>query len=599
MDITEIDERTLLNNYIGDGSISLSGRPVERSRTGVWKAAPFIYVLIFVDTISVLGIAGNLEPYAYGTLHLPLAEAVNTVTNFMGFTYLLPLIWGFLADSYFGRFWIIAVGSISTLSGLVVLTLSTSLPSLQPPSCTPTEENPDCPKASPYVLGWFYAALLLISFGSSGLKPCMLSLGQDQFDDTDIKEKKQGASFFTWYYVFLNIYSIFCVTVLFYIQSRSLLWGYGSIAAIYFLGISIFFLGTPFYRHRKPTSSTLTQAAQVFVAAFKNRNRRLPADPHELYEVDEDLKSNVQGTRKLVHTPKLRCLDKAAIVTVEERHERASKWVLCTVTQVEDLKCVVQIIPIWLCMILVFTLYAQVMGVGVHQASTLDLNLGIFTAAPGNAAVFLMLSGLAYVAIDKYFITPFLRRITSHPEGLSPLKKIGVAVFLAIMAMIVAANVEARRVRIYEESTRSDLEDMEVKVPMSVLWLIPQFTLLGFVEILLGVGQLHLLYRETPDSMRSLAISLTFTTIAVGYFVSTALVNTVNSYTASTGGWLADEFNTGGLKKYYYLLAVIMSVDLLIFTLFAQFYKYKELHPTSQAVDPEDQLLPPQVVALA
>jgi hypothetical protein len=43
-----------------------------------------------------------------------------------------------------------------------------------------------------------------------------------------------------------------------------------------------------------------------------------------------------------------------------------------------------------------------------------------------------------------------------------------------------------------------------------------QFALLGVVEILLGVAQLRFLYRETPDSMRSLAISLTFTTIAIG-----------------------------------------------------------------------------------
>jgi peptide/histidine transporter 3/4 len=134
------------------------------------------------------------------------------------------------------------------LQGLVLLTLVTSLPSLQPPSCTPTEENPVCPRASPYVLGWFYAALYLLSIGSSGLKPCMLSMGQDQFDDTHFEEKKQGETFFTWYYVFLNIFSIFCVTVLFYVQSLSLLWGYGSIALLYFLGVSIFFLGTPFYR---------------------------------------------------------------------------------------------------------------------------------------------------------------------------------------------------------------------------------------------------------------------------------------------------------------------------------------------------------------
>lgn len=142
----------------------------------------------------------------------------------------------------------VGMTALLLLQGLVILTLSTSLSSLQPPSCTSTEENP-CPKASAYVLSWFYASLILVSVGSSGLKPCMLSLGQDQFDDTDPDEKQQGATFFTLYYIALNVYSIFCVTVLFYIQtSVSLLWGYGTIAIIYVCGVSIFFLGSPFFR---------------------------------------------------------------------------------------------------------------------------------------------------------------------------------------------------------------------------------------------------------------------------------------------------------------------------------------------------------------
>jgi hypothetical protein len=59
-------------------------------------------------------------------------------------------------------------------------------------------------------------------------------------------------------------------------------------------------------RHRQLASSTLTQAAQVFVAAIKKRNKQLPVDPQQLYEVDDNGKPNVKGTRKLVHTLRLR-----------------------------------------------------------------------------------------------------------------------------------------------------------------------------------------------------------------------------------------------------------------------------------------------------
>lgn len=73
------------------------------------------------------------------------------------------------------------------------------------------------------------------------------------------------------------------------------------------------------------------------------------------------------------------------------------------------------------------------------------------------------------------------------------------------------------------------------------------------------------------------------------YFVSSALVSAVNSFSASSGGWLADDFNKGGLTKFYYLLAGIMSVDLLVFIAFAHFYTYKKLQePTQESADPEE-----------
>jgi hypothetical protein len=40
------------------------------------------------------------------------------------------------------------------------------------------------------------------------------------------------------------------------------------------------------------------------------------------------------------------------------------------------------------------------------------------------------------------------------------------------------------------------------------------------------------------------------------------------------GSWLEGQLNTGGLEKFYWLLAVFIGVDLILFLLAAYLYKY-------------------------
>lgn len=63
-----------------------------------------------------MGIAVNLVTYLGGTMHVPSANSANIVTDFMGTSFLLCLLGGFLADSFLGRYKTIAIFSfIQTL----------------------------------------------------------------------------------------------------------------------------------------------------------------------------------------------------------------------------------------------------------------------------------------------------------------------------------------------------------------------------------------------------------------------------------------------------------------------------------------------------
>ena len=68
-----------------------------------------------------MGIAVNLVTYLGGILHIPSAASANIVTDFMGTSFLLCLLGGFLADSFLGRYKTIAIfASIQTLVSLLL-----------------------------------------------------------------------------------------------------------------------------------------------------------------------------------------------------------------------------------------------------------------------------------------------------------------------------------------------------------------------------------------------------------------------------------------------------------------------------------------------
>ena len=63
------------------------------------------------ERLSTLGIGVNLVTYLSGTMHLPSAESANVVSDFMGTSFLLCLLGGFLADAYLGRYLTVAIFS--------------------------------------------------------------------------------------------------------------------------------------------------------------------------------------------------------------------------------------------------------------------------------------------------------------------------------------------------------------------------------------------------------------------------------------------------------------------------------------------------------
>ncbi|PWZ44521.1 Protein NRT1/ PTR FAMILY 6.3 [Zea mays] len=566
------------------------GRPAPRATTGRWGAAAMILVAELNERLTTLGIAVNLVTYLTGTMHLGNAESANVVTNFMGTSFMLCLLGGFVADSFLGRYLTIAIFTAVQASGVTILTISTAAPGLRPASCSATGGGVvgECARASGAQLGVLYLALYLTALGTGGLKSSVSGFGSDQFDESDGGEKRQMMRFFNWFFFFISLGSLLAVTVLVYVQDNlGRRWGYGACACAIAAGLLVFLAGTRRYRFKKLAGSPLTQIAAVVVAAWRKRRLPLPADPAMLYDVDvgkaaavEDGSSSKKSKRKerLPHTDQFRFLDHAAInEDPAAGASSSSKWRLATLTDVEEVKTVARMLPIWATTIMFWTVYAQMTTFSVSQATTMDRRVGgSFQIPAGSLTVFFVGSILLTVPVYDRLVVPVARRVSGNPHGLTPLQRIAVGLALSVVAMAGAALTEVRRLRVARESSESASGGV---VPMSVFWLIPQFFLVGAGEAFTYIGQLDFFLRECPKGMKTMSTGLFLSTLSLGFFVSSALVAAVHRVTGDRHPWIANDLNKGRLDNFYWLLAAVCLANLLVYLVAARWYKYKAGRP--------------------
>ncbi|KAF8662870.1 hypothetical protein HU200_055450 [Digitaria exilis] len=508
----------------------MKGNPAVKKGTGNWRACPYILVNYMKTRLG----QGN-------------SVAANNVTNWSGTCYITPLIGAFLADAYMGRYWTIASFMIIYIIGLALLTMASSVKGLVP-SC---DNSGTCHPTEPQTAAVF-VALYLIALGTGGIKPCVSSFGADQFDENDEGEKKSKSSFFNWFYFSINIGALVASTVLVYVQTHvGWGWGFGIPAVVMAIAVVSFFIGTPLYRHQKPGGSPLTRIAQVLVASARKWSVAVPADKSQLHET-VDKESGIEGSRKLEHTDQFMCLDKAAVVTADDRNT-ANPWRLCTVTQVEELKSVVRLLPIWATGIVFATVYGQMSTMFVLQGNTLDQRMGPkFSIPSATLSMVDTISVIIWVPVYDRIIVPFARSITGRPRGFTQLQRMGIGLVISIFSMIAAGVLDIVRLRAI---ARHGLYGEKDVVPISIFWQIPQYFIIGCAEV----------FTFAPDAMRSLCSALSLTTVALGSYLSTGNL-----------GWIPDNLNRGHLDYFFWLLAVLSLLNFLVYLVIAGWYKYKK-----------------------
>lgn len=571
-----------------DGSVDGQGRPALRGSSGRWAAGSLILLNQGLATLAFFGVGVNLVLFLTRVLQQDNAAAANNVSKWTGTVYIFSLVGAFLSDSYWGRYKTCAIFQGIFVMGLVSLSLTSYMFLVKPNGCG--DEDHPCKTHTSLEIGLFYISTYMVALGNGGYQPNIATFGADQFDGEHPREGHAKVAFFSYFYLALNLGSLFSNTFLGYFEDEGL-WtlGFWVSTGSAFAALVLFLLGTPRYRHFKPSGNPIARISQVVVAATKKWTLKMPPGSDALYEL-HGKECASQGGRRMLHTHGFKFLDKAAYITSEDSDRQSeghlSPWSLCTVTQVEEVKCIMRLLPIWLCTIIYSVVFTQMASLFVEQGAAMNTTVGNFDIPPAGMSAFDILSVAFFVFISRRVLEPIFKKIRKVESGLTQLQRMGVGLIIAIVAMVTAGTVEIFRLRFLKK----DCTDCNGSSSLSILWQAPQYILIGASEVFMYVGQLEFFNDQAPEGLKTFGSALCMTSISLGNYVSSLLVSIVMKISTEDNmpGWIPGNLNRGHLDRFFFLLAGLTAIDFVIYLACANWYKSVKLEGRSRDDDRED-----------
>ena len=218
------------------------------------------------------------------------------------------------------------------------------------------------------------------------------------------------------------------------------------------------------------------------------------------------------------------------MVSKNEIPSLTSKWRLCTVTQVEELKLILGMLPIWSTTIMYSSAYLLTLTLFVEQGATMDRSVGsLFDIPAASLSMFFQLSVLICVPIYDAFLVPMARIFTGHPQGFSHIQRMGIGLVISVFSMVAAAIVEMKRLELAREYGL--LDDTSIPVPMSVFWQIPQYALIGAASVFTYIGKLEFFYDQSPRPSKSLCSAICLLSTTLASYVNSFILFVVTSVT--------------------------------------------------------------------
>lgn len=539
-----------------------------------WRrtAAAAVLLVEMLERAAFFGVTSNLVLYLNSlNFNWEGEQASRATLLFLGASYLLSPVGGWLADVYLGRFLTISLSLVLYLaaSGLLLTTITydgrRSFCGEMPLSpLEPACPSADCPGSwsSPYCATTLYLVLLLLALAASSVRSNLTSFGADQVMDLGRDATRR---FFNWFYWSINLGAVLSLLVVAFIeQNISFLWGYGIIVGLVGLAFFIFLFATPVFITKPPTGS---QVSSMLKLAFQNCCPRHPSRDSEGALLLPDQRSHPRGP--------------------SPQEDMANFQVL-----VKLLPVMVTLVPYWMVYFQMQSTYV-LQGLHLHIPNIFQTNSSLALRSENSnfriPEAWLLLANvvvvLVLVPVKDHLIDPLLLQCKLLP---SALQKMALGMFFGFTSIIAAGVLEKERLRyIKNNQTVPQVigKDLYYAAPLSIWWQIPQYLLIGISEIFASIPGLEFAYSEAPRSMQGAIMGIFFCLSGVGSLLGSGLV----ALLSLPGGWMHCPKDFGNINNcqmdfYFFLLAGIQAVTAVLFLWIAGHYERTRQNPASQNV---------------
>ncbi|XP_062433668.1 solute carrier family 15 member 3 [Rhea pennata] len=553
------------------------GRARDRSPLkGRWEACMAVLVVESLERAAFFGITANLVLYLNSsTFNWGGTQASPASLLFLGASYLLSPVGGWLADVYLGRYSTMPLSFLLYLLAACLLPTTASLdgrlsfcgqmPSYSIQNCS-TDHTGTCPGQPQYqyCAPLVYSDLLLLALGISPARP---TLPPSALTVTDRAEDTVRC-FFNWFYWSINIRAVFALLVVAFIQQNiSFLVGYLIPVACLALALLIFLLATPAFVTKPPTDS---QVSVMIKLAFQSCGCTCLRDNRaSTHWSQAGAGETFPNSRPQLGAPS---------------HE-------------EDLAkfhVMAKILPVMLTFIPYWMVYFQVRYTLTYYLQGLHLHIpSIFQHSQTHASTnhnylfpdaWLLLASvavlLALVPLKDRVIDPFLLRQKLLP---SALKQMSLGMFFGLASILAAGVLERERLQyVHHNRTVSQYigKDSYVAASLPIWWQIPQYLFIGISELFASIPGLEFAYSEAPKSMKGATMGLFFIS-GVGSLLGSGLLTLLS---LPSHGWMHcpedyRNINNCHMDYYFFLLAGIQLVTCLLFVWLSLHYEKQPWQP--------------------
>uniref|UniRef100_A0AAQ5XVH0 Solute carrier family 15 member 2 n=1 Tax=Amphiprion ocellaris TaxID=80972 RepID=A0AAQ5XVH0_AMPOC len=252
-------------SHAKDCGILRANTPLIQTGFVVTYFVIFTWVRSSFDLFCMCVMTALLTLYFVTYLHWDKDLSTAIYHAFGGLCYFTPILGALIADSWLGKFKTIIYLSIVYVIGHVVKSVG----------AIPTVGGRDVHIALS-MLG-----LILIAFGTGGIKPCVAAFGGDQFEDEHVRERQK---FFSIFYMSINagIYlqePFLTQTVHFFTTSDSNVTLHSSFAVV-------FIAGSGMYKKNPLQGNILLEVCNCVGFALRNRWYRSKHEPRRSHWLD-------------------------------------------------------------------------------------------------------------------------------------------------------------------------------------------------------------------------------------------------------------------------------------------------------------------------